>query len=330
MKTERDYYFDNVKFILIFLVVFGHLLTNTIGKFNFDRSIYSFIYLFHMPCFIIVSGYFSKNLDNRYKKVLNLFVLYLEFQILQFLFKKYILDESIDLTFAKPYWSLWFLLAVVFWKLLLPYLIRIKYIFFISLIFGVLVGYDKNIENYLALSRIITFLPFFLFGYYLKKETLLKIINSKKIRIVLYLSTICIFVLAFLFAENINYQWMYASYPYEDLSVKWYAGGFRIILYALGFILSLFIFSISPSKKIIFTNVGTNSLNIYLMHGFIIPIITMLPVISMPIYFRIPIYIIATFIIIFFFTNNLVSKIAKPLLNPKINIILKKNLASER
>ena len=330
MRAERDYHFDNIKFILIFLVVFGHILRDTINNSNIDRAFYLFIYYFHMPCFIIISGYFSKNLEKSYKKVLNIFVLYLEFQLLQFLFRRYVLGESLDLTFAKPYWSLWFLLAIAFWKLLLPYLVKIKYIFFASIILGVLVGYDKNIENYLALSRIIAFLPFFLFGYYLKKDTLLKIINSKKIRIAVYLSAITIFILTFIFAKDINYEWMYASSPYEELTVKSYAGSFRIILYLLGFILSLFIFIITPAKKMIFTHVGTNSLNIYLIHGFIMPIISMSPIISMAIYFRLPMYVLFTVIITFFCTTNLVSKITKPLLNPKVNLILKKNLASER
>ena len=64
MGRERDYYFDNLKFILIFLVVFGHLVGITYKETQIEKSIYFFIYLFHMPAFIIVSGYFSKNIKN--------------------------------------------------------------------------------------------------------------------------------------------------------------------------------------------------------------------------------------------------------------------------
>lgn len=61
-KPNREYLYDNIRGILILLVVLGHALEyfrldNKVGEF-----IYVFIYLFHMPVFIFISGYFSKNL----------------------------------------------------------------------------------------------------------------------------------------------------------------------------------------------------------------------------------------------------------------------------
>ena len=56
MKT-RDAKIDNLKGILIFLVVFGHLLELVITK-GHAKYIYELIYSFHMPFFIFLSGYF--------------------------------------------------------------------------------------------------------------------------------------------------------------------------------------------------------------------------------------------------------------------------------
>ena len=61
-KQNREYLYDNIRGILILLVVLGHALEyfrldNKVGEF-----LYVFIYLFHMPVFIFISGYFSKNL----------------------------------------------------------------------------------------------------------------------------------------------------------------------------------------------------------------------------------------------------------------------------
>ena len=53
---ERVYKFDNLKLLLIVLVIFGHILEfvpNSMDK-------YIFIYTFHMPCFMFVTGYFAK------------------------------------------------------------------------------------------------------------------------------------------------------------------------------------------------------------------------------------------------------------------------------
>ena len=60
---ERDTYFDNLKFILILLVVVGHL----IEPFNDEAAmgaIYRFIYSFHMPLFIFAAGYFAKRVQS--------------------------------------------------------------------------------------------------------------------------------------------------------------------------------------------------------------------------------------------------------------------------
>lgn len=59
--SNREPYFDNVKFILILLVVIGHFIEKIIFMDTSFKVIYETIYSFHMPLFIFISGYFSKN-----------------------------------------------------------------------------------------------------------------------------------------------------------------------------------------------------------------------------------------------------------------------------
>lgn len=54
METSRKYNIDNIRAILIFLVVFGHLLETV--DFPLKSLIYSGIYVFHMPAFAFISG----------------------------------------------------------------------------------------------------------------------------------------------------------------------------------------------------------------------------------------------------------------------------------
>ncbi len=83
MTKSRDSYFDNAKFILIFLVVFGHILRSFINGNEFMLHLYKFIYTFHMPAFILVSGYFAKNFKRKgyvKKLAVKLIIPYLIFQ----------------------------------------------------------------------------------------------------------------------------------------------------------------------------------------------------------------------------------------------------------
>jgi hypothetical protein len=58
---KRDPYFSNLKFILIFLVILGHLMEKHIYTNHDLYIIYTAIYMVHMPLFAFISGYFSKN-----------------------------------------------------------------------------------------------------------------------------------------------------------------------------------------------------------------------------------------------------------------------------
>lgn len=82
MKRVRDNQFDNIKAILIFCVVLGHVISN-FGRTGSAAVTYDIIFSFHMPAFLFVSGYFAKY--NPKKIFASLFPLYVIFQILQYL-----------------------------------------------------------------------------------------------------------------------------------------------------------------------------------------------------------------------------------------------------
>ncbi|MBR1625808.1 MAG: acyltransferase family protein, partial [Bacteroidales bacterium] len=60
---QRDSFFDGLKFVLITLVVLGHSIGPVSTVYPLS-VIYDFIYFFHMPLFIFVSGYFTKKKDD--------------------------------------------------------------------------------------------------------------------------------------------------------------------------------------------------------------------------------------------------------------------------
>lgn len=51
--------FDAVKLWAIFLVIYGHCVQHLLPGFEYENYVYLFIYSFHMPLFMMVSGYFS-------------------------------------------------------------------------------------------------------------------------------------------------------------------------------------------------------------------------------------------------------------------------------
>lgn len=72
--SNRIPFWDTLKGILIIFVVFGHCGT-AVGN-----QLLSVIYAFHMPLFILISGYFSKK-QLRFDWVKRMVVIFLVFDI---------------------------------------------------------------------------------------------------------------------------------------------------------------------------------------------------------------------------------------------------------
>ena len=77
-STIRYDIFDNLKGILIFTVVFAHFLFeySTFNIESLSRKIVIFIYTFHMPSFIFISGFLTSENSIKIKNASKLIILY--------------------------------------------------------------------------------------------------------------------------------------------------------------------------------------------------------------------------------------------------------------
>ena len=112
---------DSVKTLLIFCVVLGHLLQNRGGGENvlndINMIVKTFRFSFHMPLFVIISGYFcniSCSTSNMIKRVTEIFATFLAFQIIRLCISGNISNLS---SFLYPQYTLWYLLCLVYWRI---------------------------------------------------------------------------------------------------------------------------------------------------------------------------------------------------------------------
>jgi len=269
IQKERTAYFDNAKLFLIFLVVFGHLLEYLL-KNRILLAIYDFIYLFHIPAFVLIAGFFSKNTSTIWKKILKYSVFYFVFSFY------YLLSFQTATPFLiNPYWVMWYLLSLISWNLLLKLFKHIKFAIPIAFLIGIAAGYINGIGNILALSRTLVFFPFFLIGYYLNTD-LFKIINIKT-KIIAFLILTAIFYLVYFY--QISPEWLYGSLSYFKLGVsEWYAGTVRLYLYILSALSCLCVLILIPEKRFKITKMGENTIYVYLLHGIFVILVSSLVV----------------------------------------------------
>lgn len=119
---ERNAFFDNAKVILIFLVVFGHMIQPFVGDSKSTEAIYIWIYTFHMPAFILLAGFFAKGSGNKkyiWNLMKKLIIPYLIFQTLYTIYYFLIGKADWQTGVFYPQWSLWFLFSLFSWHILL-------------------------------------------------------------------------------------------------------------------------------------------------------------------------------------------------------------------
>ncbi len=173
--AERNYWLDNTKFFLIMLVVIGHFISE-FRQYKMVNYTYSFIFIFHMPLFIFISGFFSKNIIVKNKnKILNYIVLYLIMQSIELIITKS------KFTIVKPAYTLWYIQSIIIYNLLLPIIHKMKPIYAcaIAVIMGLIIGFDNNANTIASLSRTFVMLPFFVMGYFMSEDMLNKIKNKR-------------------------------------------------------------------------------------------------------------------------------------------------------
>ncbi|SUM73131.1 acyltransferase family protein [Staphylococcus saccharolyticus] len=186
---DRDYFFDNARAVLIFLVVFGHLLQPYTSEDRCLQALYLLIYSFHMPTFLFISGYFAKNLDKPHylekiaKKLLVPYVIFFAFFSLYYYFTGK--EDAIQLDPFNPVFALWFLLTLFFFHVVLVIVRRYNpyIVLSISILVSILAGFSGNIDGYMSISRTIVFFPIFYIGHLVTKEQTIKLRNKKWIAI---------------------------------------------------------------------------------------------------------------------------------------------------
>lgn len=268
INKNRVYYWDNIKGILISLVVMGHFLLDYV-EFGYARYIVSFIYFFHMPAFVFVSGYFSKNEDARANETIaKMITIYLIFNTAIMVLSSLLFNVSYQL--ITPYYSFWYLIALVFWRLTIQYVEKYKDLLFFSIIAALLIGFWGDVTNVLSISRIIVFYPFFIAGYKLPSEKIFDIANNRKKNDILkaiLLLLVVVFVSLYFINKiqfiTLNHLAMSSYSSIYDLFV-------RLIIFFIAVSMIIAIINLTSQRPIILIcKWGKNSLSIYVLHRFI-------------------------------------------------------------
>ncbi|MBR4793305.1 MAG: acyltransferase family protein [Bacteroidaceae bacterium] len=212
-SNERDDYADFLKYLLIWLVVLGHFINYYQHTKGFG-GLYTWIYTFHMPLFVFISGYFSKHISNyRRKSIDTLLWPFMVFQLMNILYTAIIPLEPLKENFFYPYHQNWYLIALFWWRSFIPYRQFFKKSLVIALAFliSLSVGFFPEWSGFMGLYKTAYFLPFFVMGAYC--EDLSKFIASLVRYRAIFIGVFVVYIIGVLslsFNADVLYKMNYA------------------------------------------------------------------------------------------------------------------------
>lgn len=275
---KRIALWDNLKFLLIIFVVIGHYTQQFRADNETLQRIYVFIYSFHMPAFIFVTGLFSKRAVNEkdIKKTLPYLTCFFATTLILFITKA-LLGWAPVFELFSPSGISWYLMSM-FFMFLITMLIKDykpQYIFVLSLIIGVMCGFCKtNNPDFFTWMRTLTLYPFFCLGYISDREKIEKATNKISIKITAVIFFIAIYLLIYFYPKQANKisRLNTARHTYSELGrFAPYGWELRLLTYAISFAAIFLLISLIPRKKIKgFTSLGERTLGIYMFHYVIV------------------------------------------------------------
>ncbi|BCL20432.1 acyltransferase family protein [Streptomyces tuirus] len=272
---QRDAFFDNAKYLAIVLVAMGHAWEPLKSDSRILEAAYQLVYAFHMPAFIIISGYFSRSFDMRPDRLKRLItgvaVPYIIFETAYPLFKRVIdNDPHQEISLLDPWYLTWFLVALFVWRLTTPIWNLVRRPLPLALGLAMLATVTPEIGDDLDLQRVLQFLPFFVLGLVMKPEHF-HMVRTNAVRI----ASVPVFAVALAFSwwavPRMNTAWFYHRDSAQELGAPWWTGPVMVLaMFGCSLVLTACFFAWVPRRHMWFTALGAGTLYGYLLHGFLV------------------------------------------------------------
>ena len=285
-EIPYSYLVDNIKILLIFLVVFNHIIAfQMVKEDQTTRFIWYGITIFHMPAFIFISGYLSKKHQDVLKNVKNLLIPYILGYALTWAVKIYF-GYKMDFELLRPSGTvMWYVLALFIYRLTVEAMGKIRFVVPLSIIFALWAGTRMEFSTFLSASRIVVFFPFFAAGYLWKSDYTRAIRKFKGKIVIALICLILLFVATnYMIGNNIPVDLFRGNHSYLASGMDDMQGMVvRGMMYLISFTVIFALLVLMPDKKHPFIFLGRNTMGIYFFHYPVLIALNSLKILKIPV-----------------------------------------------
>lgn len=270
----RDPFFDNAKFLAMVLVVVAHNWEPVRDQIPAVRALYVTIYAFHMPVFILISGYLSRSFASRPDQVkrivATIVVPYIIFESSYELFGTLVNGENASITLLEPGFAMWFLIALFIWRLTAPLWRAVKPPVAIAAaaLISLLAG-TAQLPDTLDMQRIFGYLPFFVLGLAISPRYF-DLVRTRAARLLAVPVLLGALVMAYVVFAHSSLEWIFWRESYHQIGATDPSGLVRrAAMLVVGFVLISAFLALVPRRRTWITDLGAGTLYAYLLHRYV-------------------------------------------------------------
>lgn len=283
---KRDPWLDNAKGLLMILVVTGHLLAPITNYSRMAKWLYYLINSFHMPMFLMISGFLSRRriLQKDNVGIINKLVTpYLLAQILLYVLACFIpggvyeIGADYDrMSFLKPIYALWYIFAMILYNLVcVQWQPQKRPVLSLAVVMAMSLGIGCfRMIDFMYLSKIIGFFPYFMMGF-LAGGKVVERIRKPSARTIAAGAVILAGWGVFIYFGCIRYHWIVNSkvflmtHRYTNMEAGdqiWYGLFARLAMLTLTPVIATAMLAVMPRVRTVLTHLGERSVYIYVLH----------------------------------------------------------------
>lgn len=273
MPKQREAYYDNAKLFLILCIMAGHLLNDFRMDSRVLHAAYNFIYTFHIPAFVFISGYFSKPRKGRefvLSQARRFLLPFLAMHLVYHVFYHFVSGNPLlPLRIYHPHWTLWYLVSLFAWRVLLYPVTRLPQPLLWAIGGGLAIGLIDPAGCELSICRTFVFFPLFVAGY-LTAEHEPRWLARPGARIGAVAALVPVAVASYAIKPLALEDWLLGCYSYHYMEVSRLLGVvIRFGVYSLSAAATAGVLALVPTRRLLFTSLGSRTLYIFLLHGFL-------------------------------------------------------------
>lgn len=263
---------DNAKFLLIYCVVLGHLFNAVKVDSAVLKALHLFIYSFHMPAFLYISGLFSKRTveGRKIEKAALYLVLYIFMVAFRLVVYSLVNGKWGTIHLFTESGVVWFGLTLFLCYVVTMMFCRFKagYLIPVALGVGILAGFDKNLGDFLTGMRFLTMYPFFVMGYCTPVDRLQKFTQHIAVRLAGLGALAGTFYVFLEHQEELGWLMTFfkGKASYEEMEMLPMGAVYRGAYYIAAMVLVISVIAIVPSFNSIIATWGSRSIQVFALH----------------------------------------------------------------